>query len=104
MQTNQFPPASIHADLHSLIFLLWTVQTHFHLIKVDMDDFFTICANLRHLSIKIDRISTTRTTGNHNTNDLCFLLHGKQSFLKCLKMGKNLTSEWFCIMNINNFL
>ena len=65
------------------------MQADLDLIKVDMHDFFTIGTDFGHLTVEIDWISTAGATGNDNTDDLCFLLHGKQSFLKYVKIERN---------------
>jgi hypothetical protein len=74
---------SIHADLNTLIFRRWTMETDFNLVQIDMNDFLTIRTHFCYLPIEIDRISTTRTTGYNNTDDLGFLLHGQLSFPEC---------------------
>jgi len=61
------------------------MEADFHLIKVDVDDFLAVGADLRHLAVEVDRISTAGTAGNDNANDFCFLLHDSQSFRVCSK-------------------
>ena len=51
-----------------------------------MDDFFTICTDLRNLTIEIDRISAAGATRNNNADNLGFLLHSKLSFQECFEM------------------
>jgi|WetSurMetagenome_2_1015567.scaffolds.fasta_scaffold652318_1 hypothetical protein len=56
------------------------MQTYLNLIKVDMDDFFAVRADFRHLPIKVDRVSTAGAACNDYTDDFCFLLHGSNPF------------------------
>ncbi len=78
---------SVHADLDALPFRRRSVEAHFDLIQVDVDDLFAVGAHFRHLPVEIDRISATGAARNDNTNDLCFLLHDMQSFRKWSKCG-----------------
>ncbi len=65
------------------------MQGYFNLVKVDMNDLFTVSANLGHLTIKINGIATHRTARNDNSNHLRFLLHLEISFLEMAKYDKN---------------
>ena len=83
----------IHADFDPLAFGCGSMETHFHLIEVNMHHFFAVRADLGDLTVEIDGISATGTTRNDNANDFCFLLHGVRSFQIWANCGKFITLE-----------
>jgi hypothetical protein len=87
---------SIHTDFNPFAFRDGTVQTYLDFIKIDVDYFFAVGTDLGHLPVEIDRVTATGTTGNDNTDDFCFLLHFKLSFLNCSKLSYFKELGGFC--------
>ena len=65
----------IHAYPDFFSFLDGTAEAHFHLVKIDVDDFLAVRADLCHLPVEIDRISATWAARNDDSDDLRLLLH-----------------------------
>jgi len=96
---------SVHTDLHPLVVRRYrAMQADFHLIEIDVHDFFAIGTDLGNLTVKINGIPTYRTTRNHNTDDLGFLLHDA-TFLSrnIVKMMKSDRLAGFLPANISIF-
>ena len=63
------------------------MKTYFNFIKVNVYNFFAVCTNFCNLSIKINRVSTTRATCNNQANHLCFLFHYANTFQNVLNLN-----------------
>jgi hypothetical protein len=72
----------IHAYLNfaSFVLLDGSMEAYFHLIEIDMDELFTVCADFRDLTVKVNGIAATGTARNDNSDDFGFLLHLRISF------------------------
>ena len=83
----------IHADFYFFSFGHGTMEAHFHLIQVNMDDFFAVGTDFCDLPVEIDWISATWTARNDNSDDFCLLLHDLQSFRIWVQSGDFITME-----------
>jgi hypothetical protein len=70
------------------------VEADFDLIEVDMHQFFAICADFGHLTVKIDGVTATRAARNDDPDNFGFLLHLETSFQKLLKIKSFGYSGW----------
>ena len=92
----------VHTHLYftSLVLLYRSVEAHFDLIKVDMNELFTICADLRNLTVEVDGIAATWTARDDDSDNFRFLLHLEHPF----EFGENGPFEpfevGFCTNNI----
>jgi hypothetical protein len=95
---------SIHAYPNLFAFLDGTAEADFDLIEVDMNHFLAISADFRHLPVEIDRITATGTARNDNSDDLCLLLHDRESFQnpefkEITRFGGNISAVIYCILS-----
>jgi hypothetical protein len=51
------------------------MEAHFHLVEVDMHEFFTVRADFSNLTIKVDRVSAARATCDYDADDSRLMLH-----------------------------
>ncbi len=59
------------------------MEAHFNLIKVDMHQFFAICADFRNLTVEVDGIAATWTARDDDSDNFRFLLHLGHPFEFC---------------------